>query len=62
MKDRKDVEVGDWISFYRDGAIVYAKVEYLEEPDGYPWKWSYVTTLGYVEDDFVLEIRKVGKP
>lgn len=50
---------GDWVSFYRGGVIVYAKVEYPERIK-VGGNADVCTTSGIVALDQILEVRRGG--
>ena len=54
-----DIRVGDWVAIYRDGHVVYARVEYLRRSiSGFR---NICTTEGIVHDDAVMEIRRMAE-
>jgi hypothetical protein len=52
------VTAGDWVAFMLDGGIVYACVVYVRRQDSYPHTTQAFTTLGRINVDDVLEVRK----
>ena len=50
------IRTGDWVCFYRNGAIVYGKVEYIRD-DTNP-AYEICTTAGCVYFNSILEIRR----
>ena len=56
MSKETKIEVGDWVSFMRDNAIVIGLVLY-KETDSINSTWAY-TSCGTTCTDSVLEVRK----
>ena len=56
----KNIQVGDWVSFYSNGTIVIGMVIYVVK-DLYRNKYNCYTNVGIVNEDNVLEVRKSAK-
>lgn len=54
-----EVKPGDWVRFYRSGALVIGKVEYLDVEDTYQRRVLLRTDAGTVRQDCVLEVRSL---
>lgn len=50
------VQIGDWVRFYRNGALVIGIVNYRRR-DEFLGHWILSTDAGEVDADDVLEIR-----
>ena len=56
MSDKIQRIKGDWVAFMRSGIIVLGQIEYIRKDIlGYS---EYVTTIGTVREDYVLETRR----
>lgn len=54
-RPRKQIDRGDWVCFYRSGALVYGQVEYRRSRIGLPDE--ICTTVGPVSEESVFEVR-----
>ncbi len=53
-----DIQIGDWIRFYRDGQMVIAVVQYLSKQIYYPWGDQACTDICPVAFVDILERRR----
>jgi hypothetical protein len=52
-------EPGDWIRFYRDGALAIGIVQYVRTAASWSdGKWRCETDRGPADDDEILELRR----
>lgn len=56
------VKIGDWVRFYRNGALVIGIVNYRRRRDEISSEWILSTDAGEVNEDEVLERRSVEEP
>ena len=54
------VKVGDWVRFYRDGALVLGVVSYIRKREAWELCNSAQTDQGEVSIERVLEVRAAG--
>jgi hypothetical protein len=53
------VKEGDWVRFYRNGALVIGVVQYVRNRDTYPrWEKQAMTDVGAVDLGSILESRR----
>lgn len=56
--DPAAIDVGDWIRFYRNGALVIAEVRYEPRRNSWERHPKAITDVGEVAVDQVLEVRR----
>jgi|WetSurSiteA1Bulk_404760.scaffolds.fasta_scaffold00002_11 hypothetical protein len=55
----KDIRVGDWVRFMRNGLLVLSEVEYVKKDRlSYIYGMDIITTNGSVPEKDILEIRR----
>lgn len=52
-----ECHVGDWVRFYRDGALVIGVVQYRRKQELYPTEMELLTDIGAVNEKHVQERR-----
>jgi len=48
---------GDWVRFYQSGNLVIGVVQYVRDPDHYPYELVAMCDVGSVGVKYILEIR-----
>ncbi len=52
-----NVFIGDWVRFYRNGALVIGVVAYLRTQTSYPWHDEAFTDQGVISVKDIIEVR-----
>lgn len=54
----RNVNVGDWVRFYRYGQFVIGVVQYIRQKPVCAWELEVHTDVGSVDVESILEIRR----